>query len=75
MYNLLTEAERHGHGASHAARVRANELLGKELGMFVDKAEVRQRVSGNMQHEHRGAVKIYLPSNGRDPNLTEDDEQ
>ena len=71
IYNLLTEAERHGPGASHTARVRANELLGKELGMFVEKAEVRQKVSGRMEHDHRHAVKIYLPSNGRDPELSE----
>lgn len=34
---LIIEAEREGEGASHAARVSAASLLGKHLGMFVDR--------------------------------------
>lgn len=35
---LQDEAEFHGEGSSHAARIRAIELLGKHLGMFRDKS-------------------------------------
>lgn len=31
---LKIEAERDGEGASHSARIRALELLGKDVGMF-----------------------------------------
>jgi phage terminase small subunit len=34
---LRKEARRQSEGSSHSARVRALELLGKHLGMFVDK--------------------------------------
>jgi len=34
---LKKEAERESKGASHAARIRALELLGKDLGMFAEK--------------------------------------
>lgn len=37
---LKLEAERDGDGASHSARVRAAELLGKHLGMFGDKIDL-----------------------------------
>ena len=32
--NLRREAELVGEGSSHSARVRANELLGKHIGIF-----------------------------------------
>jgi len=38
---LRLEAERTGEDASHSARVAALNLLGKHLGMFVDKVEVK----------------------------------
>jgi phage terminase small subunit len=38
---LRREAEREGDGASHSARVAAYNLLGKHLGMFVDRHEVK----------------------------------
>ena len=36
---LLSEAEYHGEGASHSARVSAWEKLGKHLGLFTDRHE------------------------------------
>ena len=38
---LKREAEDRGEGASHSARVAALAHLGKHLGMFVDKLEVK----------------------------------
>lgn len=38
---LKREAELDGEGASHSARVSAVNLLGKHLGMFGDKLEIR----------------------------------
>jgi hypothetical protein len=38
---LMAEAELQGPGASHAARVRSLELLGKHVGMFPDRHEHR----------------------------------
>lgn len=35
---LKAEAEFHGDGATHAARIRAAELIGRHLGMFKDDA-------------------------------------
>lgn len=37
LQRLIIEAEREGEGASHSARVSAASLLGKHLGMFVDR--------------------------------------
>jgi phage terminase small subunit len=37
LQRLIIEAEREGEGASHAARVSAASLLGKHLGMFIDR--------------------------------------
>lgn len=39
---LKGEAEYRGEGASHAARVAAYTQLGKHLGMFTDKFEVKE---------------------------------
>lgn len=36
---LLAEAKLNGEGSSHSARVSAWGLIGKHLGMFVDKVE------------------------------------
>lgn len=41
---LQAEALDCGEGASHSARVRALELLGKHQGMFVEKVELQSRV-------------------------------
>lgn len=41
---LKLEAERQDEDASHSARVAALNLLGKHLGMFVDKLEVKEPV-------------------------------
>ncbi len=40
LQRLKTEAERQGAGAGHAARVRALELIGKHVGMFIDRVSV-----------------------------------
>lgn len=39
---LRAEADDHSEDATHSARIRALELLGKHLGMFVDRVEVKQ---------------------------------
>ena len=72
--NLMIEAENYGPNGTASSRVRANELLGKEMGLFTDRSEVNQRVSGEMKHTHQGAVRVYLPDNGRDPTLVEPEE-
>jgi hypothetical protein len=36
---LLKEATREGAGSNHAARIQALQILGKHLGMFVEKKE------------------------------------
>jgi hypothetical protein len=36
---LLKEATREGNGSNHAARIQALQILGKHLGMFVEKKE------------------------------------
>jgi len=41
---LRLEAEREGEDASHAARVSALGLLGRHLGMFVDRVEIKAGV-------------------------------
>ena len=50
------------NGKSESNRVRSYELLGRHLGMFTDKLEVK-----NEQH---GKVVLYWPDNGRDPEIT-----
>lgn len=51
---LKVEAKRVDDGASHSARVRAIELLGKHIGMFKDRLEV----SGTVP-------VVIIPDNGR----------
>jgi phage terminase small subunit len=41
---LLTEAKLEGEGSSHSARVSAWGLLGKHLGMFVDKVDLNAKI-------------------------------
>jgi phage terminase small subunit len=41
---LLTEAKLNGEGSSHSARVSAWGLLGKHLGMFVDKVDLNAKI-------------------------------
>lgn len=41
---LLKEAKLEGEGSSHSARVSAWGLLGKHLGMFVDKVDLKAKV-------------------------------
>lgn len=43
---LLTEAKLNGEGSSHSARVSAWGLLGKHLGMFVEKTENKTELTG-----------------------------
>jgi hypothetical protein len=70
---LLIESQHEGEGSSHAARVRAVELLGKHLGMFAEKPEklVPQRVRVNFilvesreQLERLTAADRATPVNG-----------
>lgn len=49
---LLKEAEYVGEGSSHSARVSAWGLLGKHLGMFVDKTENKTEVVVKAGLEH-----------------------
>jgi phage terminase small subunit len=59
---LREEATRHGAGSTHAARVRALELLGKRLGLFPPD---RHEVSGPA-----GAAvvcKVYVADDNFDP--------
>lgn len=44
--NLMAEATRTGDGASHAARVRALELLGRRFGLFAEQVEVSGPAGG-----------------------------
>ena len=41
---LLVEARLNGEGSSHSARVSAWGLLGKHLGMFVDKVDLNAKI-------------------------------
>lgn len=54
---LKREAEREGEGSSHAARVKAYELIGKTFGMFVDRQEHSgpngDPISIGGEHDHR----------------------
>ena len=43
---LMVEATRTGKGASHAARVRALELLGRRFGLFAEQLEVSGPAGG-----------------------------
>ncbi|MCF4151765.1 terminase small subunit [Dethiosulfovibrio sp. F2B] len=47
---LKAEAELKGKGASHVGRIRALELLGKHLGMFVDRSKI----------DVEGGLEIYV---------------
>lgn len=51
MKNMKREATFRGRGASHMARVRATELLGRAFGLFSDK----------QQHEHSGPNGEPIP--------------
>lgn len=46
--SLKIEAQRTGKGASHGARVRALELLGRHVNLFPER------------HEHEGGVRLIL---------------
>jgi phage terminase small subunit len=50
---LKIEALREGDGSSHAARVKAIELLGKTLKLFVDKQELSGPDGVPLEHGHR----------------------
>lgn len=52
-----------------APRVRAHELLGKHLGMFVDRLD---HTSGGQPLPT--AINVYIPVNGRDERLLEEGE-
>lgn len=43
---LMREATREGEGASHSARVRALELLGRRFGLFAEQLEVSGPAGG-----------------------------
>lgn len=58
---LKLEATRTGEGASHSARVRAAELLGKTLKLFPDQHEL----SGPAGAPIPVSVTVYIPANGR----------
>ena len=49
---LLVEAKLNGEGSSHSARVSAWGLLGKHLGMFVEKTENKTEVIVKAGLEH-----------------------
>ena len=49
---LLKEAKLEGEGSSHSARVSAWGLLGKHLGMFVEKTENKTEVIVKSGLEH-----------------------
>lgn len=49
---LLAEAKLNGEGSSHSARVSAWGLLGKHLGMFVEKTENKTEVIVKTGLEH-----------------------
>ena len=53
---LQLEAERDEEGSSHAARVSALNLLGKHLGMFVDKMQVEHSGEMNLQAQVRAVL-------------------
>jgi phage terminase small subunit len=54
---LLREADREGKGSQHGARVNAWGLLGRHLGMFVDRHEI-DAVSGGLRVEIVPAQKV-----------------
>lgn len=62
LIGLMRAAEERGEGASHSARVRALELLGKHLGLFKDKLNVETSGPGGKPVE----VHVWLPDNERD---------
>ncbi len=53
---LKTEAELEGEGASHGARIKALELLGKHLGMFTDRVQMELSGDVNLRAEVRSAL-------------------
>jgi phage terminase small subunit len=59
--NLMTEAVDRSEAASQASRVRANELLGKHLGMFREKLNVE--VSG--KDGQAVELQVVMLDNGR----------
>lgn len=58
---LRKEATRQGNGASHSARVKALELLGKRQKMWIDKAEVTGPDDGPIQ-----VVEVVKPEGRKD---------
>ena len=62
---LLADRELARSKGQSSAAIRAAELLGKELGMFIDRAEVRSTLEARvaaMTHEERLATKYDLVS-------------
>lgn len=46
---LQEEAELTGEGSSHGARIKALELLGKHIGMFIERREISGPGGGALQ--------------------------
>lgn len=70
LHELAAEARRHDERASHSARVRALELLGKHLGLFREKLNVEVGgVSSNPVE-----VTVYIPATDADTGVPDDTE-
>lgn len=64
---LRKEARRTGEDASHGARVKALELLGKHLGLFPNKHEHSGAIPVQLEIVERLAVRQPAPANAGDP--------
>ena len=60
MKNMKREATYRGRGASHMARVRATELLGRAFNLFPDKQQHEHSGPGGeaISHEHSVSARI-----------------
>lgn len=61
MERLLLEATKEGYGSNQAARIQALGLLGKQLGMFVDKKQ-ESAYTFNIVNYHSSPERTPLPS-------------
>jgi phage terminase small subunit len=71
LHRLKDETERKGEGSSPSARVRALELLGKHLGLFVDRHEHRHggNKNGDLTDDERMARLRVLADRIRERRL------
>jgi hypothetical protein len=69
---LFKEATREGNGSNHAARIQALQILGKHLGMFVEK---KADVSHTIQIINYGSNEIEVTSKTEQIETLEDNSE